>query len=56
MEGGGQQSPVQCCVAGAGLFRWKQSRTKSSSSGSGLLLFGLGVLWWQSSDTLICKI
>ena len=35
----------QCCRAG--LFCW--SRWKSS--GSGLLLCGLGVLWWQSSDS-----
>ena len=41
-------------LAGAGLFSWSRSRWKSA--GSGLLLFGLGVLRWQSSDILTCKI
>ena len=43
-------SHSQCC--GARLFSWTRSRWKGS--GSGLLLFGLGVLWWQSSDNS-CK-
>ena len=38
----------QCCGAGAGHFCWSQSRWKSS--GSGLLLCVLGVLWRQRSD------
>ena len=38
--------PNQCCGAGAGIFCWRQRK----SSGSGLLLCGLEVLWWQSSD------
>ena len=51
-------SQAQCCGAGAGLLSWSRSRLKSSGSdlGSGVLLFGLWVLLWQSSDTLTCKI
>ena len=39
---------IQCCEAGAGLSCWNRSWLKSS--GSGLLLCDLGVLWWQSCD------
>ena len=44
--------PGQCC--GAMLFSWIRSRWKISVSG--LLLFGLGAHWWQSSDNLTCTI
>ena len=47
-------SVVEPEPAGAILFSWSRIRWKSS--GSGLLLFGLGVLWWKSSDNLTCKI
>ena len=35
---------VQCCGAGTGIF----CRSRLKSTGSGLLLCDLGVLWWQS--------
>ena len=38
-------SVVELEMAEAGLFSWSRSQLKSS--GSGLLLFGLWVLWWQ---------
>ena len=50
-----------CCESGSAVL-WSRSHTfqlepepVKKISGSGLLVFGLGVLWWQSSDNS-CKI
>ena len=40
-----EKARPQCCGAGAG----------EKGSGSGLLLFGLGVLWWQKVATILVK-